>query len=151
MKKAAVPSILLAVVLLAVAVLAEAQQPVKPARIGWLSAGGGDDHSALNAFRDGMRDLGYVEGRNLVIDARWGEGSQERLDQYAVELVRSTPQVLVTQAGQAIFAVRRTKPTIPIVFGLSGDPVDAGLVDSFAHPGGIFTGVSFLKLHPRSF
>jgi ABC-type uncharacterized transport system substrate-binding protein len=139
-------SILVAVIWLTVAVRAEAQQAVKPTRICWLSAGGGVDQSALNAFRDGMRDLGYVEGRNLVIDARWGNGFQKLLDQYADELVRSTPRVLVTQAGQAIFAVRRAKPTVPIVFGLSGDPVEAGLVDSFAHPGGNFTGVSFLSL-----
>jgi putative ABC transport system substrate-binding protein len=125
---------------------ADAQQAMPPLRIGWLSAGGGGDRSALNAFRDGMRDLGYVEGRNLVIDARWGEGSKKLLDQYAVELVRSTPRVIVTQAGQAIFAVRRTKPTVPIIFGLSGDPVEAGLVASFARPGGHYPGVSFLSL-----
>jgi putative ABC transport system substrate-binding protein len=93
-----------------------------------------------------MRDLGYVEGRNLVIDARWGDGSNQRLNRYAVELISSMPKVLVTQAGQAIFAVRRSKPEIPIVFGLSGDPVEAGLVASFAHPGGYFTGVSFPSL-----
>jgi ABC-type uncharacterized transport system substrate-binding protein len=136
----------LPVLILATIHLAQGQQPVKKAHIGWLSAGGGRDQLALNAFREGMLDLGYIEGRNLVIDARWAEGSKERLDQYAVELVRSTPQVLVTQAGQAIFALRRIRPTIPIVFGLSGDPVEAGLVDSFAHPGGTFTGVSFLSL-----
>lgn len=136
----------LLITVLLIADLGEAQQPDKPVRVGWLSAGGGGDQSALKAFRDGMRELGYVEGRNLVIDARWGEGSQERLDHYAVELVRSTPRVIVTQAGQAIFAIRRAKPMIPIVFGLSGDPVDAGLVDSFAHPGGTYTGVSFLSL-----
>jgi len=124
----------------------QAQQADQPARIGWLSSGGGGDHSALNAFRQGLRNLGYVEGRNLVIDARWSEGSQQRLQEYAIGLVRSKPRVLVTQAGQAIFAVRRTKPTIPVVFGLSGDPVEAGLVDSFSRPGGNFTGVSFLAL-----
>lgn len=133
---------LLAVILSGV-VHAETEQP---ARIGWLSGGGAGDQSALHAFRGGMRDLGYVEGRNLVIEARWAEGSQERLERYAADLVRSTPRVLVTQAGQAIFAVRRTKPGIPVVFGLSGDPVEAGLVESFAHPGGSFTGVSFLSL-----
>jgi len=125
---------------------AQAQQADQPARIGWLSAGGSGDHSALNAFVHGLRDLGYVEGSNLVIDARWSEGSQQRLQQYALDLVRSKPQALVTQAGQAIFAVRRMKPTIPVVFGLSGDPVEAGLVASFSRPGGNFTGVSFLSL-----
>jgi putative ABC transport system substrate-binding protein len=146
MKRTRSLSILVAVIWLTVPVRAEAQQPDKPARIGWLSAGSGGNQSALNAFREGMHDLGYVEGRNLVIDARWGDGFSQRLDQHAIELLRSTPRVLVTQAGQAIFAVRRAKPTIPIVFGLSGDPVEAGLVDSFARPGGDFTGVSFLSL-----
>src|ERR1041385_3157169 len=80
----------LCAVLFALCFSAEAQQqPLKPARICWLSAGGGADHSALDAFRDGMRDLGYVEGRNLVIDARWGDGSNQRLNRYAVELVSS--------------------------------------------------------------
>jgi putative ABC transport system substrate-binding protein len=136
----------LCAILFAACFSAQAQQQPAPVRICWLSAGGGADHSALDAFRDGMRDLGYVEGRNLVIDARWGDGSNQRLNRYAVELVSSMPKALVTQAGQAIFAVRRTKPEIPIVFGLSGDPVEAGLVASFAHPGGYFTGVSFLSL-----
>ena len=146
MKKSALSSFLVAGVLFVGVTLAQAQQREKIPRVGWLSAGGGADRLALNAFRYGMRDLGYLEGRNLVIDARWGENSKDRLQRYAVELVQSRPRVIVTQAGLAIFAIRRTKPTIPIVFGLSGDPVEAGLVQSFAHPGGNYTGVSFLSL-----
>ena len=92
-----------------------------------------------------MRDLGWVEGRNLTIEARWAEGSRERLDLMAAELVTSKPHVIVTQGG-ALQPFRRTSATIPIVFGFSGDPVQAGFVESLARPGRNFTGVSFLSL-----
>lgn len=93
-----------------------------------------------------MRDLGYVEGRNLVIEARWGEGSAERLDQLAAELVRSKPEIIVTQGGPATHPVMRAGAIMPIVFGYSGDPVEGGVVNSFARPGRNLTGVSFLSL-----
>jgi putative ABC transport system substrate-binding protein len=93
-----------------------------------------------------MRDLRYVEGRNLIIDARWGEGSNERLAQLAVELVKSNPQLIVTQGGPATYPVVRAGATMPVVFGFSGDPVEGKLVESFAHPGRNLTGVSFLSL-----
>jgi putative ABC transport system substrate-binding protein len=116
-------------------------------RVGWLSSErGSEGASNFAAFREGLRDLGYVEGRNLVIDARWGEGSSERLEQLAVELVRSNPQVIVTQGGPGLQPVRRAGATMPVVFGYSGDPVEAGYVDSYAHPGRNFTGVTFLSL-----
>lgn len=125
--------------------MVEAQQPT-PVRIGWISSGGGSDSTAFNAFRGGLHDLGYVEERSLIIDARWGEGSNERTDQLAMDLVRSNPRVIVTQAGTAVFSIRRAGATMPIVFGFSGDPVEAGLVGSYAHPGRNLTGVSFLSL-----
>ena len=81
-----------------------------------------------------------------MIDARWGEGSTERLDQLAVELVRSNPHVIVTQGGPATYPVLRTGGTVPVVFGFSGDPVEGKLVESFARPGRNLTGVSFLAL-----
>jgi len=99
----------------------------------------------FGAFRDGLRDLGYVEGRNLIIDARWGEGSNERLEQLAVELVKSKPDVIVTQGGPATHPVIRAGATMPVVFGYSGDPVEAGVVSSLARPGRNFTGVTFLS------
>ena len=86
--------------------IAEAEQATRY-RIGWISAAGDGDNTGIDAFRVGMRDLGYIEGRNLVIDARFAEGSSDHLERLAVELVKSKPQVIVTQAGQAIFAVRR--------------------------------------------
>ena len=97
------------------------------------------------AFREGLRDLGYVEGRNLIIDARWGEGSNERLEQLAVELVKSKPDVIVTQGGPATHPVIRAGATMPVVFGYSGDPVEAGVVSSLARPGRNFTGMTFLS------
>jgi putative tryptophan/tyrosine transport system substrate-binding protein len=121
-------------------------QSAETFRVGWISLDrGGRNSSSYQSFRDGLRDLGYVDGANLVIDARWGEGSRERLAEVAGELIRSKPDVIVTQ-GPAIFPVLAAKDTIPIVFGFSGDPVDAGFVNSFARPGQNSTGVSFLAL-----
>jgi putative ABC transport system substrate-binding protein len=122
----------------------DAQQS-KSFRIGWIAAGSAGSSTALDAFRAGMRGLGYVEGRNWTIDARWGEGSTERLERLLAELVRSNPQVIVTQ-GPAAVLVRRAVGAIPVVFAFSGDPVEAGLVESFARPGGNVTGLSFLAL-----
>jgi putative tryptophan/tyrosine transport system substrate-binding protein len=115
-------------------------------RIGWLANDRADNSPFFDAFRDGLRDLGYIEGRNLVIEARWGEGSAERLDQLAIELVRSKPEIIVTQGGPATHPVMRAGATMPVVFGYSGDPVEAKVVNSFARPGHNFTGVSFLSL-----
>jgi ABC-type uncharacterized transport system substrate-binding protein len=120
------------------------QQPA-PFRVGWISLDRADGSPFFEPFRGGLRDLGYVEGRNLAIDARWAEGSTERLDLIAAELVKSNPPVIVTH-GAAIHPLRRAGATMPIVFGYSGDPVEAGLVESLARPGRNLTGVSFLSL-----
>jgi putative ABC transport system substrate-binding protein len=137
---------LLTTLLLATVPLAEAQQPA-PFRIGWISNDRGSGNSPMfDAFREGMRDLKYVEGRNLIIDARWGQGSNERLAQLAVELVKANPQLIVTSGGPSTYPVVRAGATMPVVFGFSGDPVEGKLVESFAHPGRNLTGVSFLSL-----
>lgn len=115
-------------------------------RIGWLSADRAANSPFFEAFRGGMRELGYVEGRNLIIEARFAEGSDERLDRYAKELVGLMPQVIVTQGGPATHPVQRAGASTPVVFGYSGDPVEGKVVASYAHPGGNFTGVSFLSL-----
>ena len=119
-----------------------AQQPA-PFRVGWVSLDRADGSPFFEPFRAGLRDLGWVEGRNLTIEARWAAGSRERLDLMASELVTSKPHVIVTQGG-ALQPFRSA--TIPIVFGFSGDPVQAGFVESLARPGRNFTGVSFLSL-----
>lgn len=99
----------------------------------------------FDAFRGGLRDLGYVGGRNVSIDARWSDGSDERLDRYTAELIQLSPNVIVAQT-RAVFAARRASVTIPVVFGFSGDPVLAKLAGSLARPGGNFTGLSMLSL-----
>jgi putative ABC transport system substrate-binding protein len=145
LKRAAFFSILFVLSQLAAGWVAKAQQPAL-VRVGWLSAGKGSDAVSFVAFRAGLRDYGYIEGRNLILDPRWGELSNERTEQLATELLRTSPQVIVTQAGTAVFAMLRTGTTLPVVFGLSGDPVEAKLVDSLARPGRNFTGLSFLSL-----
>jgi putative ABC transport system substrate-binding protein len=134
----------LAAMLLAISFPIQAQQPA-PFRIGWISGGSRSGNVGLDAFRASMRDLGYIEGRNLSIDARWGEGSPERLEQLAAELVRTNPQIIVTQ-GPAAVTLRRAGVAMPVVFAFSGDPVEAKLVETLARPGRNFTGVSFLSL-----
>jgi putative ABC transport system substrate-binding protein len=114
-------------------------------RVGWISIDRGVGSPFLDPLRGGLRDLGYVEGRNLTLEARWGDGSREGLEPLAAELVRSKPHVIVTQ-GPAVFYVRKAGAAMPVVFGFSGDPVEAGLVESLARPGRNFTGMSFLSL-----
>lgn len=115
-------------------------------RIGWLSPDTAVKSPFFDAFRGGMRDLGYVEGRSLVIEARFGEGSTAPLDQLAVELVRLNPQVIVAAGGPATHPLIRAGATMPVVFGYSGDPVEGKVVDSLARPGRNFTGLTFLAL-----
>lgn len=115
-------------------------------RIGWISADPAAENSAFfDAFKQGLRDLGYSEGRNIVFEPRWGDGSVARGDELAADLVRSRPDVIVTQ-GPAAGAVRKTGAAIPVVFGFSGDPVQAGFVQSLARPGGNLTGISLMAL-----
>jgi putative ABC transport system substrate-binding protein len=123
---------------------AGAQQ--SPYRVGWIAPGTrAEGLPILDALRRGLHDLGYVEGRNLVIEARWGNHSGALVDQFAVELVAWNPHVIVT-LGPTAYAVRKATTTIPVVFGFSGDPVQAGFVRGFARPGGNMTGISFLAL-----
>ena len=146
MKRAAVPLILIAVVLLAVGVIAEAQQPKKIAKIGYLlpSTPAAAAH-LLEAFRQGLRELGYVEGKTLVLELRYGEARTERLPELARELVGLKVDVIVTATDVAIAAVKRETQTIPIVMGNSSDPVGTGFVASLARPGGNITGLSSIS------
>ena len=143
MKKAAVPSILVAVVLLALEVTAEAQQPKKVPRIGFLAAIGRTT-ARIDAFRQGLRELGYVEGKNIVIEWRYAEGKRERLAELAAELVRLKVDIIVTAGPTTTSAVKEATSTIPIVMGLDPDPVGNGFVASLARPGGNITGLSSL-------
>jgi len=99
---------------------------------------------AWKAFRQGMRDLGYVDGRNLSIESRWSEGKTERLTAFALELVRLRPDVIVASGTQAIQAAKQATTTIPIVMAVSAYPDKLGLVESLARPGGNVTGLTNL-------
>lgn len=124
--------------------VASAQTSAKILRIGWLS-NDSPESPFFEVFREGMRELGYVEGRNLSIEARFAAGSSERIDQYAAELNALKLQIVVTQGGPATYPMIRVKPTMPVVFAFSGDPVEGKLVESFSRPGGNYTGTSFLS------
>jgi putative ABC transport system substrate-binding protein len=117
--------------------------PSKVARIGWLGPGNGSDPN-FEAFRQGLREFGYVEGQNVVIEARWAAGRFERYPALAAELVGLQPDVLVTTSTPPTLAAQQATSTIPIVFTSSGDPVGLGLVASLARPGGNITGLSNL-------
>jgi len=130
--------------LLAAPLAAEAQQAGKIARIGYLAASLADPHLP-EAFRQGLRDLGCVEGRNVVIEYRDAEGRRERLPALAAELVALKVDVIFVGAGtRVVLAAMQATKTIPIVFAGVADPVGGGLVTSLARPGGNVTGLSSL-------
>jgi putative ABC transport system substrate-binding protein len=130
--------------LLAAPLIAQAQPAGKVWRIGVLSSGSPSARAVarIDAFKRGLRELGYVEGRNIVIESRWGEGKYETLPGLAAELVRLKMDVILTAAVPAIRAAKEATSTIPIVMAVVVDPVETGLVASFARPGGNITGLS---------
>src|SRR5688572_30310497 len=141
MKKAGWAAALVAVILLAVAVIVEAQQPARIHRIGILIASSASVYSArVEALRRRLRELGYVEGKNIVIEYRYAEGKGERLPDLVAELVRLKVDVIVTSGSANLPA--KASATIPIVFAGSADPVGTGLVSSLGRPGGNITGLS---------
>jgi len=146
MRKGAVLSILFVVVLVAVAVIAGAQQPTKVPRIGYLT---GSSDSAIayrtEALRQGLSDLGYVEGKNIVIEWRYADGKPDRLPSLAAELVRLKVDVIVTSGPTPTRPAKGATSTIPIVMTFDDDPVDNGFVASLARPGGNITGLSTLS------
>jgi putative ABC transport system substrate-binding protein len=137
---------LVAFVLVVTGVVAEAQQPKKIARIGYLFAST-PAATTLNieAFRQGMRELGYIEGKTFVLEPRYGEARAERIAELARELMSLKVDVIVTATDVAIAAVKRETQTIPIVMAVSSDPVGTGFVASLARPGGNVTGNSTIS------
>jgi putative ABC transport system substrate-binding protein len=120
-----------------------AQQAGKAYRIGFLASTSASGYAGqLKAFREGLRDLRYVEGQNLVIEARHAGGGAERVSDLARDLVRLKPDVIVAAPTTAIRAVQRATRTIPIVMAFSGDPVGDGFAVGLARPGGNITGHS---------
>src|SRR6516225_5455209 len=118
---------------------ARAQQVAKIPRIGVI-----DPTAVWGPFRQGLRDLGYIEGRNIAIEYRSAEGRPERLVAAATELSRLPVDVIVTLGSQATEAAKQATTTIPIVMAAIGDPVRAGFVASLAHPGGNISGNTIL-------
>ena len=121
----------------------EAQQPGKVPRIGVLNAGASSSIPArLGAFRQGLHDLGYIEGRNIVIELPYTEGKLDRLPDVAAELVRLKVEVMVTTGTTGALAAKEATSTIPIVMTTGADPVAIGLIASLARPGGNITGLT---------
>ena len=125
---------------------AHAQQTGKVWRVGFLAGSSADVYRVrLAAFRQGLKDLGYSQGKNLIIEERYGEGWRERIPSLAAELVRLNMDVIVTHGGRwAVVADRAAKKagrTIPMVFAVDADPVGRGIVASLAIPGGNITGL----------
>jgi putative ABC transport system substrate-binding protein len=145
MKRTALPSSLFAVTLLALAVTAEAQQPKKVPRIGHLTGSPPSSiKDRIEAFRQGLRELGYVEGKNIVIEWRYAEGKPDRYPALTAELVRLKVDILVAGSPTTAVILKEATTTIPIVMGYHTDPVGTGLVASLARPGGNITGLSVL-------
>ena len=142
----AIVCLTLCAMLFALCLPAEAQQPAKIPRIGVLSLGPAAIPSTrVEAFRQGLRDLGYVEGKNLAIEYRFAEGNFKRLRELAADLVALKVNVIMTWGTPQILAVKQATNTIPIVMAFSADPVRDGFVASLARPGGNITGLSSLS------
>jgi len=132
--------------LLAAPLAAKAQQTGKVYRIGFL----GNSTAALEAnlvgpFREGLRDLGYVEGRNVLIEYRWAEGKYDRFPALIGELLALKVAVIVTAGTPATLAVKKATTSVPLVMSAVGDPVGAGIVPSLSHPGGNITGLTAIS------
>ena len=125
-------------------IVARAQPTEQLARIGFLGAvAAGEYGNLLDALRQGLRDLGYAEGKNIVIEYRWADGKYERLPELAAELVRLDVSVIVTHGTPGSLAAKQATTTVPIVMAISGDAVATGLVKSIQRPGGNITGSTF--------
>jgi putative ABC transport system substrate-binding protein len=129
---------------------ARAQQPMPV--IGYLSPGSPESDSAvrLTGFQQGLNDTGYIEGRNVAIEHRWAKGQNDRLPDLAADLVRRQVTVIVTSATPAALAAKAATSTIPIVFVLGSDPVQAGIVASLNQPRGNITGIALLAVELAS-
>ncbi len=130
--------------LLAVPLAVEGQQAGKPYRVGVLSGGSAAANPVIHAFLEGLRALGWVEGRNIAIESRFADGHMERLASLAVDLARLDVQVIVAGPSTVAQAARQATATIPIVMVGVGDPVKLGFIKSLSHPGGNMTGLASL-------
>jgi putative ABC transport system substrate-binding protein len=144
-KKTKLPGFALSAMLFALCATVEAQQPPKVPRIGFLySVSPSSVAGRAEAFRQGLRELGYVEGKNIVIESRFADGKLDRVPSLAAELVRLNVDVIVTSGPSPTRAAKDATVTIPIVMARDIDPVGNGFVASLARPGGNITGLSML-------
>jgi ABC-type uncharacterized transport system substrate-binding protein len=144
-KRATVIGFALCALLLALSAPAEAQEPKKAPRIGYLSVLSFSPMAdRIEAFRQGLRELGYVEGKNIVVEWRYGEEKPDRVSDLAAELVRLKVDVIVSGGNSATEAAKKATNSIPIVMTQASDPVASEFVASLARPGGIITGLSRL-------
>jgi len=140
-------AVVLALSLFAAPLAAEGQNRAgKVSRIGFLFHGAPGPSAEVDAFRQGLRELGYIEGQNVTIDYRFASGQIERLPELATELARLKVDVIVTPNTPAALAAKQATSTIPIVFAVVADPVGAGLMANFARPGGNITGLSSISV-----
>ena len=140
-------AVVLALSLFAAPLAAEGQNKAgKVSRIGFLFYGAPGPSAEVDAFRQGLRELGYIEGQNVTIDYRFASGQVERLPELATELARLKVDVIVTPNTPAAMAAKQATSTIPIVFAVVADPVGAGLMANFARPGGNITGLSSISV-----
>src|SRR5262249_944930 len=137
---------LVVLIVFAVCFSAEAQQPKKVPRIGYLTTvyRTAQPTPLTDAFRQGLRELGYIEGQNIEIVYRFAEGKVERFADLAAELVHLKVEIIVATGTPAVLAAKKATRTIPIVFMGAADPVGSGLVTSLAHPRGNVTGLSLV-------
>ncbi|PYO04124.1 MAG: ABC transporter substrate-binding protein [Candidatus Rokuibacteriota bacterium] len=127
-------------ILIAAPLVAEAQPAQRLSRVGVLAAGSAEEATNV-AFFERMRELGYVEGQTVVFDRRFATGRIEQLSAFATQIVAANPDVIFAPVTPAALAARKVTKTIPIVFAVSADPIDAGLVTSLREPGGNITGI----------
>src|SRR5512138_1302141 len=122
---------------------AAAQQPVKLHRVGFLgNSTAALERNLVGPFREGLRELGYVEGSNIHVEYRWAEGDYQRFPALVAELIAAKVEVIVTAGTPAALAVKRATTSIPLVMVAVGDPIGTGLVTSLSRPGGNITGLS---------
>ncbi len=143
MKACVAALVLIVLVAVLIPLAAEAQRAVTPPRVGYLGAGSASaDAPFREAFRQGLRERGWIEGQNVVIESRWAEGRLDRLPDLAAELVRLKVDVIFAPATASTVAAQNATRTIPIVMAMVGDPVGRGTIASLARPGGNVTGLS---------
>ncbi len=134
----------LGALLLALSLPVEAQEPKKVPRIGFVLGGSPGADSRVEAFRQGLRDLGYIEGKNIAIEWRFAEGKEDRVPKLAAELVHLNVEIIITDGTNVTRAAKNATKTIPIVMASDADPIGNGFIASLARPGGNITGLTNL-------